>query len=385
VLEDFLNNKPLFYNEIDYTRMPRVWERIKDKFRLPKIIHLIGTNGKGTTGRFLATALLRAGYSVGHYTSPHILEFNERIWLNGQSAKNALLEENHQKLLELLTQEERDSLSYFEYTTLLAMLLYSQAGVEYVVLEAGLGGEHDATAVFENELTLLTPVDYDHEAFLGTTIEEIATTKLSAVQKATIVAKQKHKEVYDIALKLSKSKDFLVYNVQKCVSSEDLQMLTQIAQEEKLPHYLYENMMLAVAALKYFKISYSAENFQNARLFGRLSKVRENIFVDVGHNKLAAEAIVKFFADKKVVLIYNSYKDKAYKEILEILQPIIKRVEVIEVDDMRIESEEKLRKVLERLEIPHKKFQFEAMREDEFYLVFGSFSVAEAFLKGLRG
>jgi len=384
VLEDFLNAKPLYYDEIDYTRMPKVWQRVKDSFgKLPKIIHLIGTNGKGTTGRFLATALFRAHKSVGHYTSPHILSFNERIWLNSENVSTTLLNHYHHKLLDILTAQEAEALSYFEYTTLLAMLIYSDMEVEYVVLEAGLGGEHDATAVFENELTLLTPVDYDHEAFLGTTIEEIATTKLSAVQKATIVAKQKHQEVYDIALKLSKSKDFLVYNVQKCVSSEDLQMLEAIVEKEKLPYYLYENMTLALCALKYLKITYTQENFFNARLFGRLTQIAANILVDVGHNNLAAKAIVKSLEGKKIVLIYNSYKDKAYKEILTTLKPIIKRVEIIEVNEERIESKIKLTQTLKELTLEYQDFQ--TINDLEEYLVFGSFSVAEAFLRWYRG
>ena len=384
MLEDFLNNKPLFYNEIDYTRMPRVWQRIKKYFKLPKIIHIIGTNGKGTSGRFLATALLREGYSTGHYTSPHILEFNERIWINGHNATNKQLDTTHQKLLELLSQEELNSLSYFEYTTLLAMLLYSEEKLEYVVLEAGLGGEHDATAVFENRLTLLTPVDFDHESFLGDTIEAIATTKVNAVQKATIVARQKHKEVYDVIKRLSKSKDFLAYNVEKCVSSEDIVMLNTIASEEMLPDYLYENMMLALAALKYLGISYTKASFSKARLFGRLSRVTKNVILDVGHNKLAAEAIVDTLAGKKYVLVYNTYKDKAYKEILEILRPIVKRVEVITVEDVRIESKEKLMAVLKELDLEYVAFD-NSIKSDEEYLVFGSFSVAESFLKVCNG
>jgi dihydrofolate synthase/folylpolyglutamate synthase len=385
VLEDFLNNKPLFYNEIDYTRMPRVWQRIKKHFKLPKIIHLIGTNGKGTTGRFLATALYRAGYGVGHYTSPHILEFNERIWINGNNISDTLLETHHQKLLNLLTQEEVNALSYFEYTTLLAMLVYSELNIDYVVLEAGLGGEHDATAVFENELTLVTPIDYDHEVFLGESIEAIATTKLNAVQKATIVAKQKHPEVYDIVYALSKSKDFLVYNVQKCVSSEDSEMLQQISSEEKLPQYLYENISLALSALKFFDIKYDRTMFQKARLFGRLSHITDNILIDVGHNRLAAQAIVRALAPKKYVLIYNTYKDKAYKEILEILRPIVKRIEVIDVEDMRIENREKLMDVLEQLDFTYSTFKKDNLHHDENYLVFGSFSVAERFLKVYNG
>ena len=103
MLEKFLQKKPLYYEKIDYTRMPRVYENIKSALKIPKIIHLVGTNGKGTTGRFLASALHSLGFHTGHYTSPHIISFNERIWLNGADVDNALLNEAHQKLLALLS------------------------------------------------------------------------------------------------------------------------------------------------------------------------------------------------------------------------------------------------------------------------------------------
>jgi len=79
-LKEFLRVKPLYYNEIDLSRMPKAYEYIKPHIKLGKVIHLVGTNGKGSTGRILSNLLLSKGVSVGHYTSPHILKFNERIW-----------------------------------------------------------------------------------------------------------------------------------------------------------------------------------------------------------------------------------------------------------------------------------------------------------------
>lgn len=160
---EYLNAKPLFYDEIDYTRMPRIYEKIKDVLPTPKIIHIIGTNGKGTSGRFLANALYSIGFNTGHYTSPHILEFNERIYLNDKNITDTALEMAHIELQAILDADDADSLSYFEYTTLLGMIVFKEC--DYVVMEAGLGGEHDATAVFEKILTLVTPIAYDHEAF----------------------------------------------------------------------------------------------------------------------------------------------------------------------------------------------------------------------------
>ncbi|MDP2078616.1 MAG: bifunctional folylpolyglutamate synthase/dihydrofolate synthase, partial [Sulfuricurvum sp.] len=88
-LESFLASKPLFYNVIDYERFPKAYLSVAPLLRIPKIIHIVGTNGKGSTGRFLATALHRLGKKTGHYTSPHIMQFNERIWIDGEDIANA--------------------------------------------------------------------------------------------------------------------------------------------------------------------------------------------------------------------------------------------------------------------------------------------------------
>ncbi|SFV74772.1 Dihydrofolate synthase @ Folylpolyglutamate synthase [hydrothermal vent metagenome] len=378
MLEDFLNKKPLYYDEIDYTRMPRVYKRIKSYLPSPKIIHIIGTNGKGTTGRFLATALHHRGYRVGHYTSPHILTFNERIWIDGQDVCDEALQQAHQKLLSFLTQEEAESLSYFEYTTFLAMVLFD--GLDFVVLEAGLGGEHDATAVFKKQLTLVTPIDKDHEAFLGSSIKEIATTKLKAIQKDAIFTLQKHQEVYEVAKNLHIS----WFDTRDFLELEDKQKIQNIAKKLSLAPYLQENLKLSISALKFFGISYDEKDFEDAKLFGRLTHLAKNIIIDVGHNVLAAKAIVKSLEGKKYTLIYNSYKDKEYEKILMILQPIIKEVLLIEIEDQRIEDITFLEDTLKQLHLIYHTFDGK-IDEKEEYLVFGSFKVVEAFLGVYNG
>lgn len=377
MLEHFLNLKPLYYNEIDYTRMPRVYERIKKDLKIPKVIHIIGTNGKGTTGRFLATALYHITKSVGHYTSPHIVDFNERIWINGSNVTEEALELAHLKLLNILTKDEAKSLSYFEYTTFLAMVVFE--GLEYVILEAGLGGEHDATAVFKKELTLVTPIDKDHEDFLGTTIQEIATTKLNAIQDNAILAHQNHQEVYEIA----SAKKQNIFKIEDFLDAEDVKNIEKIAKALSLASYLRDNLALSISALKFFNLSYEQNYFENARLFGRLTQINEQVIVDVGHNTLAANAILKALDGKKIILVYNSYKDKEYSKILTILKPIIKEVQVIEIEDERIEKSEKMQKALENLDIRYS--QFDGIKEDEKYLVFGSFKVVEKFLEVQNG
>lgn len=373
-LQEYLNAKPLYYDEIDYSRMPRVYEKIKNSFKIPKIIHIIGTNGKGTTGRFLATALFANGYGAGHYTSPHILEFNERIWLNGKNASNQTLQNAHEELQKLLSKEDADALSYFEYTTLLAMLVFKEC--EFVVMEAGLGGEHDATAVFPKILTLVTPIAYDHEAFLGTDIKQIAKTKLNAIQKSAIIANQRFDEVYEVAQSLA---DKNIYRVDELLDEDDKKKREIISKELFLAPYLVQNLSLSITALKFLGISYKTDDFKNAKLFGRLSRVAKNVIVDVGHNALAASSIAEALAGEKFTLIYNSYRDKNYKEILSILKPIILDVEIIEVVNQRVEEIEKIQNALDDLGIKHTIFK--EIKDAQNYLVFGSFSVAEKFLK----
>ncbi len=376
-LEEYLSQKPLYYTEIDYSRMPRAWRSISRHFRLPKIIHVIGTNGKGSTGRFLAHHLYKSGFSVGHYTSPHILRFNERIWRNGADVEDAELARCHDRLYHLLSTVFRETLSYFEYTTLLAIALFEEC--DYVVLEAGLGGEHDATAVFDNILTLVTPIDFDHMDFLGESIEDIATTKLNAIQKAAILATQKHQAVYTVAKKQAKSKGVDIFKSRQFHSDKEIEAMRALLKSLSLPLFFENNLMLAMAAVKFLGLDVKLENMKDVVLFGRAQKIADNIMIDVGHNALAASALCLALKGKKINLVFNTFADKDYEKTLTILQSAIKKIEIIPILNERIEKKENLIKVIEKLQIPYG--DFTEIDEKEEYLVFGSFSVVEAFLK----
>ena len=101
-LTDFLASKPLFYDKIDYDRFPAIYTKYSSLFKLPKIVHIVGTNAKGSTGRALAHMLLKKGVKVGHYSSPHILKFNERIWLNGSDVNGQYERQGHKSVLNIL-------------------------------------------------------------------------------------------------------------------------------------------------------------------------------------------------------------------------------------------------------------------------------------------
>lgn len=365
-LKEFLSSKTLYYDKIDFNTIKVAWEFLRLYVKLPYVIHIVGTNGKGSSGRFLAHYLNKNNYKTLHYSSPHILEFNERIWINGNDASDEILETAHKKLQEIIPCELLEKLTYFEYTTLLALLLSSK--LDYLVLEAGLGGEFDATNVVINDLSLITSIDLDHQSFLGNTVLEIATTKLRSCDNFMIVNHQNHCEVYDVASEFNymKAKEF------------DTSSL------KEFPSYLHENLNLVLTALEYLKIPIHLDAFKDVQLFGRCQKIAPNITIDVGHNPLAASVIVKEFEkeNKKISLVYNSLKDKDYKRVLEILKPIINEVLIIDVEDIRVVQKELLINVCASLEL--KVDSFKSIEQEKEYLVFGSFTVVEKFLRTMK-
>lgn len=379
-LEPFLAQKPLFYDVIDYERFPRAYVRVSNFLNHPKIIHMVGTNGKGSTGRFLATALHRTGKKTGHYTSPHISKINERIWIDGEDVSEGELEKGHRKLIGILDSATAESLSYFEYTTLLAMVIFEEC--EYVVLEAGLGGEFDATNVFDKVLSIFTPIDFDHSSFLGTTIESIATTKLRSMENSALLGNQNHPEVEDIARKIATEKGCWLRGVGEKITSTIESMALHLATKNDLSDYLRDNLSLSMVAYELLGYEARSELFDQSALFGRLSKIGENVTLDVGHNALAAGAIAKSYFGKKITLIYNTYADKDYREILTILAPIIDSVEIIDVEEGRIVPLPLLEAVLNEIGLKYELFT--TMDRNKEYLVFGSFSVAEVFLKRMN-
>ncbi|MDF1881732.1 bifunctional folylpolyglutamate synthase/dihydrofolate synthase [Sulfurimonas sp. MAG313] len=374
-LNEFLEKKPLYYKKIDYTRMPRAYASIKDKLFIPPVIHLVGTNAKGTTGRFLANALSALDFKVGHYSSPHIKEFNERIWLNGKNCDEGILEKAHEILQTLLSEDFKNTLSYFEYTTFLAMIVYKDC--DYIILEAGLGGEYDATNAFEKILSVITPIGLDHEEFLGSSIKEIAQTKLRSVSSKAILGEQRFKEVLEVANEISRtsSVEFIYYKDK--LSQEDIYLSEVIVKEKELPHYLQDNLLLCMSVVKELGYEIKKNLFNSQPLEGRMERIQTNIWLDVGHNTLAAEAISHSFAPNSINLVYNSYKDKDYLSILSILAPIIRQVEIIDIDDERMALRKDLEAAICKNNLSFKKF--ETIHKDENYLVFGSFRVVEAF------
>lgn len=335
---------------------------------MPYVIHIVGTNGKGSTGRYLSSLLTQLNQKVLHYSSPHILKFNERIWIEGKDSSDILLNETHLKIQKILSTELLSRLTYFEYTTLLA--LYLSSNKDYLVLEAGLGGEFDATNVVKNDLTIITAIGLDHQNFLGDTVSLIAGTKMRSCDKRFILSNQIFEEVETVKKEVLYSREEISLKSYKLTKEGDF-----------LPQYLQNNLQVVLSVLEY--LDFSSFEYVLPKLFGRYQQLDSNVFVDVGHNPLAAQAIAKELRkhSKKFVLVYNSFKDKDYDKVLTILSPFISEVQIINCDDDRIVSKIILEERVRSLNLNVSDFDIMKMDKENYYFIFGSFSVVENFLQ----
>ena len=381
MLDNFLKNKPLFYKEIDRARMPNAFKFVQGAFKIPKIIHVVGTNGKGSTGRFLAQMLAR-DHSVGHYTSPHIFEFRERFWINGAVASADALETAHERLIKILPPEVARSLSYFEYATLLCAVLFERC--DFFVCEAGVGGEFDATNVFSKRLSVFTPIGFDHTPLLGDTLERIATTKFNAMADVALMNDDMSELCAGIARGIAAKKGATLKFASQNLSSEDKNEIKIYAEKFGLPEFLRSNLTLSSSAFKELGFGLNLANLGALSLSGRCENIAPNVTIDVGHNEMAAQALVKRFAGKKLNLIFNAFADKDIKAVLMAIKPIVKKTYIIEYETPGRElATAQVKDALRQLDMEFEGFA--DVRADEEYLAFGSFYLVEAFLKRYRG
>lgn len=373
----FLESKGAEYKKFEIGRFDKIFKKLTCYFTSkPKTIQIIGTNGKGSTAYFIANLIDKAGFTVGLYTSPHLMKFNERIVLNGLCISDEELEHEHSNLQKLLSYEDIESLSFFEYTTILAYsFLHDKC--DFLVLEAGLGGEFDATTSIEKDLLLVSEIDMDHQDFLGNTIEEIATTKLRAMNGDTILGSKKY-EVLKIANLLSSANGCQVWLINQILDKSELLLCELCARNNRFPSFLIHNLSLALAGFKKLGFRPELDLMPTSRPKGRFERVLPNVTVDVGHNVACSNAIKSELGDKNVYLIYNSMKDKDYQQSLLLLKPNIIELLILPIENDRVVDRYELEEFLVKNDIKYTNFT--SIDVDKEYLVFGSFLVVQKFL-----
>ena len=322
----------------------------QDKLRF---IHITGTNGKGSTGAFIATILKEAGYRVGHYSSPAVFSREEIIKVNGRSISKRNYDnimENINALSVELSEEGMDAPTEFEKETALAFEYFLNNDCDLVVLEVGMGGATDATNIIKNTLvSVFTPISVDHVDYLGKTIEDIAKVKAGIIKpNGAVVSAPQEDAVIKIlcaeAKKLNANEPMVV--IPKSFK-RGLLGLSGIAQNI--------NASVAVATIKELcKLDYSIsekaiENgLKNTSLPGRFEKIssRPIIIIDGGHNLSAAisikENLLKLYPERNVIMICGMLVNKDHNAYLSELAPLAGSILTVSTSGSRAYSAEDL-------------------------------------------
>ncbi len=374
------------------------------------IVHVAGTNGKGSTCAMIESGFRAAQLRTGLYTSPHLAEPTERIRIAGRpvSAERfaAAFDRVHATVEQLLDREAIDlHTTYFETVTAMALLIFAEEAVDRVVLEVGLGGRLDATNVVRPSLTVITPIDFDHESFLGRSLESIAGEKAGILKPGVpaIFARQRpeaarvlDRRAVELDIPVTRAAEWPIQNLSLDARGSRFELSGEAPLSIRCPlagEHQAENAVTAALSLLASGVDRRAieAGIAQSQWPGRLERVRERptIIVDGAHNPAAARALAayigRFYADARLRLICGIMRDKAAAEIAGILFPLAWQVIVTAPRQSRALAPESLRAVADHPNLHVAPSLEEALRSidnagsDDVVFITGSlFLVAEA-------
>ena len=267
-----------------------------------KAVHIAGTNGKGSATLLTTNALRECGYKVGAYLSPHLAEYTERFLLNGAEISRR----DFAKTFFAVNREARrvQGITEFEILTAMAFVFFQQQKIDIAVLETGLGGRYDATNICEPVLTIITPIDYDHENILGPGLKKIAAEKAGIIKKGIPLATVRQ-------------------------APEAMSVIRREAAQNKSPLSVIsgaDNKRLVAAALRFLKLPPQKvlRGLRKTVIPGRVQKWRDNppFYLDVAHNPQAVRNLLQMASPQ--ILVFGLMRRKNLEKIMEVLRPKIK-------------------------------------------------------------
>lgn len=363
-------------NKLEHTK--ECLRRLGDPQKKFGVIHVAGTNGKGSTCAFLTSILREAGYSCGLFTSPHLVEINERFQINEQNIDNNSFLSAFEKVKELsdeLVREGSYHPTYFEMLFLMGMVIFAEANVDFVVLETGLGGRLDATTAVEDPMAcVITSISFDHMQYLGNTIEEIAGEKAGIIVPGVPVVfdgndRTAARVISDTAKKQKSPFCEVTLDEPQIVeitrSGIDFSLKNgyygnKVFSIPFIARYQVMNASLAVKTIEILReklnISTEAvnEGLKRTRWQGRMETVLPGVILDGAHNEDGVEKFVEtaehFQKDYPLTLLFSAVDDKDYTDMVHTIVSRIrfKHVIVTQVGGYRKVSPQKLADVFRK-------------------------------------
>ena len=342
------------FSDLSLTRINKLLKKLNfNEKKLPQVIHIAGTNGKGSTASILKSILNEHGKTTHIYSTPHLVRFNERVQLYSKDISDNLL---LKYLYHCEKVNQKNLITYFEITTAAALMAFQDHPADFLILEVGLGGRFDATNIIRGKkYSLITPISMDHQDYLGNSLSKIAFEKLSIFNNKSINFINYQKPTVKRFAKdfINKKKMYAQF------AGVDWKIRNQlyIDQDHKINlkylslkgYHQFDNAGLAIAAVKsILKKQFDSNLVENAlpkiRWAGRLQKIEsgkltkvihkyDSIFLDGFHNTDGVKVFINNLKGKNNFLICSFLINKNYKNILKLLAPYFKKIFVTPMEE----------------------------------------------------
>ncbi len=358
-MERELNEIPKFGAKASLSNLSAYLELANHPERNLRVIHIAGTNGKGSVSAYIDSILRQAGYMTALFTSPHLIKINERFRINFKECSDEELINVWCSVKDYMVKGEEkglQSLTFFEILFFMGMLIFSQKAVDYCILETGLGGRLDATVLSNPVLSVITSISYDHTEILGDTIEKIAAEKAGIIKEGIpVVAMDEKNGAFSVIERTAKEKNAPVYGLKsqeltilkKCENTIDFSINSRYYKISNLKvksyaSYQVQNAALAVLAVKVLLPEVSQDVIREGivKMYwpGRMEEIAENVYVDGAHNPGAVHQIYNSLtdSDKEWLLLFAVCSDKDYSEMIRVLGRLPwKRIYITKIDSAR--------------------------------------------------
>lgn len=355
---DFIHSTYKFGSKLGLENITKLTELLGNPQNSYKIIHIAGTNGKGSTSNMIHDVLMASGYKTGLFISPYLEEFTERIQTNKKHIDKeslARITKLVKDKIQIMLNEGYNHPTEFEVVTAIGFKYFEEQKIDFLMLEVGMGGRFDATNVVNNTLvSVITSISYDHMEYLGDTLEKIAFEKAGIIKEnSSVVIYPQEENIVNAIKDVAKNKNAQVYetnkeNIEKLKGNltgqwfkylkTDTFNLPQVKMNFLGEHQLY-NALTALRALEVVKQSgYNIteesiiKGLDNCRFAGRFEILQENpvIVLDGGHNingiEYFSKAVKENFKDNKIILFFGMLKDKNPEDVLPLILPLCKEI-----------------------------------------------------------
>ena len=369
-------------DKFDLSRMYGLMSSLGDPQLNYDVVHVAGTKGKGSICAMTASIMKEAGYKVGFYSSPHMIDFRERIKVNNNEISKESLTNYVMKLRQIFNNVEK--ISTFEIITAIAFKYFSDQQVDIAVIEVGMGGRLDATNVVQPILTIISPVSHDHMKILGNTIAKIAKEKAGIIKKSipVILSGQKKSAKEEIEIIANRNGSLIIDTSKKYTFEQinySLEKQSFIIKENlihprdtcgpiyEIPllgdHQIHNAITAFACVMRLRKLGYEINEsaikngFSRVEWQGRFEVVYQKplIIVDGAHNRDSfrklKDTIKKYLAGKKVILIFGASEDKEVKLMVKIIKPYVDHFIFTKSEHPRALGLDKLEKLASSLDL----------------------------------